>query len=100
MGALLGLGILFVRRNVPESPRWLFIHGREEEAERIVDEIEERGQGETGQELAEPDESIKVRQRQPITFREIARTAFQGLSEARASSGSRSSSGRRSSTTP
>src|SRR3954454_6947737 len=40
MGAVLGLGILLVRRHVPESPRWLFIHGHEEEAERIVDQIE------------------------------------------------------------
>ena len=43
IGAVLGVGILIVRRNVPESPRWLFIHGREEEAEQIVGEIEERG---------------------------------------------------------
>jgi MFS family permease len=27
VGALLGLCILLVRRTVPESPRWLFIHG-------------------------------------------------------------------------
>jgi MFS family permease len=27
LGAVLGLGILLVRRRVPESPRWLFIHG-------------------------------------------------------------------------
>jgi MFS family permease len=76
MGAILGIGILFVRRNVPESPRWLFIHGREEEAERIVDGIEREVRDDTGQELEEPDKEITVRQRKAIPFREIARTAF------------------------
>ena len=65
-----------MRRHVPESPRWLFIHGREEEAERLVDGIEAEVREETGQELEEPDDSIKVRQRRSIPFREIARTAF------------------------
>jgi MFS family permease len=76
MGAILGLGILLVRRNVPESPRWLFIHGREQEAEEIVDGIERGVREETGEQLAEPDEAITVRQRRSIPFREIARTAF------------------------
>jgi MFS family permease len=40
LGAVLGLGILLVRRNVPESPRWLFIHGHNEEAEELVDSVE------------------------------------------------------------
>src|SRR3954469_14254849 len=39
-GAVIGVGILLVRRHVPESPRWLFIHGREQEAERLVEQIE------------------------------------------------------------
>ncbi|HEX2129806.1 MAG TPA: MFS transporter [Solirubrobacterales bacterium] len=76
LGALLGLGIIFLRRNLPESPRWLFIHGREEEAERIVDSIEREVTDSTGQKLEEPDRAITVRQRRSIPFREIAHTAF------------------------
>jgi MFS family permease len=40
IGATLGLIIIFFRRWIPESPRWLLIHGRSTEAERIVDEVE------------------------------------------------------------
>ncbi|GAA0364363.1 MFS transporter [Actinoallomurus spadix] len=75
IGALLGVGILFVRRMVPESPRWLFIHGRDEEAERIVRGIEGTVSEESGERLDEPEETIEIRQRRTVGFGEIVRTA-------------------------
>jgi MFS family permease len=76
LGVVLGLVVLLVRRNVPESPRWLFIHGRAQEAEDLVNGIEQRVESETGTRLAEPSRSITIRQRQTIGFATIARTMF------------------------
>jgi MFS family permease len=76
IGAALGVGILIVRRHVPESPRWLFIHGHEEESERIVGEIEDGVREETGEDLPEVEETLTVHPRERIPFREIAHTAF------------------------
>jgi MFS family permease len=76
LGAVLGLGILLVRRNVPESPRWMFIHGRNEQAEELVDDIERQVEEQTGQRLEEVHDSIRIRQRKSIGFGVIAHTAF------------------------
>src|SRR5947208_15426292 len=45
IGATLGLIVIFFRRWIPESPRWLMIHGRNDEAERIVREVERKIMG-------------------------------------------------------
>ncbi|MFN8392088.1 MAG: MFS transporter [Bdellovibrionota bacterium] len=41
VGASIGLVILYIRRWIPESPRWLLTHGYADEAEKIVREIEQ-----------------------------------------------------------
>ncbi|MFJ5639305.1 MFS transporter [Streptomyces sp. NPDC093223] len=76
LGVVLGLVILLVRRNVPESPRWLLIHGREQEAEEIVSSIERRVEAEKGERLPEPERELVIHQRSGVTFGEIARTVF------------------------
>jgi len=76
LGGILAVGVLIVRRYVPESPRWLYIHGRDEEGDRIVADIEQTVRNETGRDLPGVSQTITIRQRRSIGFALIARTVF------------------------
>jgi MFS family permease len=77
LGAVLGIGILIVRRHVPESPRWMFIHGKAEEADALVTDIERDVRESAGvSQLKDVSKTIKVREQERVGFVQIAKTVF------------------------
>jgi MFS family permease len=74
IGPVLGLIAIYLRYVLPESPRWLMTHGRNDEAERIVQEIEDRAVAQ-GVKLEPVPESqaLEVTERKPIGYVETAR---------------------------
>lgn len=76
IGAALGLIILFMRLWLPESPRWLLIHNRANEARRIVEQIEGRmiEQGHSLPVVASTPLRLHARDHTPL--REVFQTLF------------------------
>jgi MFS family permease len=74
LGAALGLIVLFLRKYVPESPRWLLVHGKSQEASRTVREIEKEIKRESGTKtLPKAEGTIAIESRGGIGFAELAR---------------------------
>jgi MFS family permease len=76
IGAALGLLILVMRLWLPESPRWLLIHGQPEEAKRIVEGIEKSFR-EQGHDLPPPTgKPLRLHARDHTPMGEIFQTLF------------------------
>jgi MFS family permease len=76
IGAALGLVIFVMRLWIPESPRWLMTHGREDEAETVVAGIERRVAAE-GHVLPPPSGArLRLRSRTHTPLAEVVRTLF------------------------
>ena len=75
IGATLGLIVIFFRRWIPESPRWLTIHGRNDEAEKIVGEVERKITGANAAGITGPGYNktlpTRIRTRTHTPWREI-----------------------------
>jgi MFS family permease len=76
IGAAIGLVVLLMRMWIPESPRWLMIHGRPDQAHAIVDEIERSviGHGQDTSDARFAKIRLKMRTHTPI--REVVHTLF------------------------
>lgn len=76
IGGTLGILVLWLRLYVPESPRWLMLRGREEEANKIVTEIEDKVRKEKG-DLPQPQgEKLKISVRDHTPLGEIFSSMF------------------------
>jgi MFS family permease len=78
LGPVLGIAIIFLRRHIPESPRWLMTHGYEQQADATVSEIEAKVEKDTGQRLPDVDRSLamSVTPTDRVGFLQIVKVLF------------------------
>jgi MFS family permease len=75
-GACLGLVVFVMRMWIPESPRWLMIHGKPDQAHAIVDDIERSVIGNVQDPRQHAWPKIKLQMRHHTPLREVAHTLF------------------------
>jgi MFS family permease len=75
-GACLGLVVFVMRMWIPESPRWLMIHGRPDRAEAIVADIERSVLGDAPDRRQQTFPKIRLKIRDHTPLREVAHTLF------------------------
>jgi MFS family permease len=73
-GAVIGCAIIYLRRFIPESPRWLAIHGRAEEAHAVVGQVEARVIAEGHVLPPVPPVGTRVRPRRATPLSDVFRT--------------------------
>lgn len=78
IGPVLALAVIYVRRNLPESPRWLIMHGREKEAEAAIARIEKMSH-EQNLPMPPEKEAIEINPRNDIGFFTLAWVLFRDL---------------------
>lgn len=71
IGALLGFGVFFLRLRVPESPRWLMLRGREDDADKVICGIEEQVSKKKGKLPPPEGKKLKLRVRDHTPWNEI-----------------------------
>jgi MFS family permease len=76
VGGVLSAIILFLRRFIPESPRWLMTHGRAEEASLIVDGIERQVASRHGPLPPTEYGPVRLHHRDHVTIAEVVQTMF------------------------
>jgi MFS family permease len=78
VGPVLAFVIIIVRRHLPESPRWQIMHGRQEQAEGSIAEIEE-DVGKIKGELppVDPSRELEIRPTEQIGYLALLKTLFQ-----------------------